>query len=57
MFRGLGWRDGGRRGTHSGCARHSGDDEQSRVRKSGEEGEKRPARFLTPKRSSDGGLR
>jgi hypothetical protein len=33
---------------------HGGDGEQSRMRESREEGKKRPARFLTPRRSSSG---
>jgi hypothetical protein len=57
VFRGSGWRDRGWRGTHGGGAWHGGNGEQSRMRESREEGEKRPARFLTPRRSSGGGLR
>jgi hypothetical protein len=40
-----------------GKAWHGGVGEQSSRREGGEEGEKRPARFLTPRQSSSGSLR
>jgi hypothetical protein len=45
----------GPRKADDGEARHNGDGKQSRVPESRKEGEKRPARFLTPRRSSGGG--
>jgi hypothetical protein len=57
MRLGVGMRRRGPRKADDGEARHDGDGEQSGMREGGEKGEKRPARFLTPRRSSGGGLR
>jgi hypothetical protein len=52
MRLGVGMRRRGPRKADDGEARHDGDGEQSGMREGGEKGEKRPARFLTPRQSS-----